>query len=191
MKRLLIAMAAMIVMSNVAQAQDIKFYAGTGLGAFGLELKAPGVSQKNTVFGGYAKFGADFNEFVGAELRIGTTANGSTSYPGGVITLSGDSIFSYFLKLQYPVAQDFRLYGLIGGTTAKMAVKINAPLLGLPVLQDSATQTGFSYGAGGEYFVSDQISIGAEWVQYWTNVNVGTSLDAKIWSATGTLSYHF
>ncbi len=189
MKRLIIAIITWLAVTGIAQAQDFKPYAGVGLGAFGLELKNASIAynQKNTVFGGYLKFGADINDYFGGELRIGTTANGTSTYPRGTITLSGDYFLSYLAKIQYPLTPDFRLYGLLGGTTAKMKVSVVGPL----VVSDSATQTGFSYGVGGEYFFNPNMSLGAEWMQYWTNVGMGAGFEGKIWGAVGTLNYAF
>jgi len=39
MKRIMIAMAALLMMSGIANAQGVRLYAGIGLGAFGLETK--------------------------------------------------------------------------------------------------------------------------------------------------------
>lgn len=201
MKRFVVAAMTMLCIgaAGAAQARDVKPYAGAGLGFFGLEYKEPGFNQKNTVFGGFIKVGADINEYLGAEVRLGGTTEGTQSYPagtlGGVIpfdfSLSGDYIFSYLLKLQFPVTGDFRIYGLAGGTTAKLSRKLNVPVAGVTLINDSATNTGISYGVGADYLLSNQLSAGVEWVQYWTNVDVGAQMSAKIWGVVGTLSYHF
>jgi len=197
MKRfILIAAALLFAGASTAQAQDIKPYAGLAFGAFGVEESEPGFNQKSTVFGGYGKLGLDFNEYIGAEVRIGATSSGSAGYPAGTlgspvafnVALSAQNFFSYLVKLQYPVAEDFRVYGLIGGTTAKF--KLDVSVLGLTGTT-SKTKTGFSYGGGGEYFVSDKISIGAEWVQYWTDVNLDPVSTARIWGASGSINYYF
>ncbi len=46
-----------------AQDFDLRPYVGAGIGAFGLELK--NISQKNTVFGGFGKLGADVGDYLG------------------------------------------------------------------------------------------------------------------------------
>jgi len=198
MKRMMIAMAALLTMSGIAQAQDFKPYAGVGIGAFGVEFKdsSVGLNQKNTVFGGYAKFGVDFTDFLALELRAGAMGTGTKTYPAGTFGIpvrfdlkqSADYFISYLAKLQYPVAQDFRVYALLGGTTAK--AKLDASALGVTISQ-SKTKTGFTYGFGGEYNLNDQLSVGGEWVQYWTNVKMNNTTKAKLWGAVGTLAYHF
>ena len=200
MKRYVFAAVAVLLFGTTAvQAQDVKPYAGVGAGFFGLEYKEPGFSQKNTVFGGFVKIGADINQYLAAEVRLGGTTEGTQSYPagtlGGVIpfdfSLSGDYIFSYLLKPQFPVTGDFRIYGLLGGTTAKLSRKLNVTVAGVTLINDSATNTGLSYGLGADYLLSNQMSVGVEWVQYWTNVDVGAQMSAKIWGVVGMLSYHF
>jgi len=200
-KNTIAALAALLVTTSAANAQDMKPYIGVGMGVFGLEVKdsTPGfaLTQKNNVFGGFFKAGVDINEYIGAELRVGTTANGKTSYPTGTlgatvpfdITLQNDYFFSYLGKLQFPASQDFKLYALIGATTAKFTPQVSA--LGLTFTGNSVTKTGFSYGVGGEFNVNDQMSIGAEWVQYWTDVALDPNSKGRLWGAAGTLNYHF
>lgn len=190
---------------------DIRPYAGIGFGAFGLKFKNPLVSQTNRVFGGFGKFGVDIGDYLGAELRVGATSTGNKSYAVGVLgstipvdaSLSDDYFISYLAKFQYPIVENSSqnplvVYVLVGGTTAKVRRKINIslPTVGPLSINDSTTKTGFSYGFGGEYYVGDTLSIGGEWMQYWTNVNLGrdyfgTTSTGKMWGAVATLAYHF
>jgi len=200
MKKFMIGMAALVAMSGVAQAQDFKPYAGFGVGGFGVEEKEPGFSQKSTTFGGYGKFGVDIGDYFGAELRVGATGNATKNYPagsslGGVIfpvpvevALSADYFISYLAKIQFPVMQDFRVSAYLGATTAK--IKLTAAAAGVSA-STSATKTGFSYGFGGEYFVNDKVSVGGEWIQYLTDVNLNSVSTARLWGASGTINYYF
>ncbi len=164
---------------------DIRPYTGFAAGAFGLELRdSAGYSQKSTVFGGYAKLGADIGDNLGAELRIGSSSSGTK----GNTKLSDSYFISYLAKLQMPLAPDFKVYALLGGTTANFK-KTTAGTA------KSQSKTGFSYGLGGDFHLDDRLAAGAEWVQYWTNVKLGTALGpnnkAKLWGIMGSLSYHF
>ncbi len=180
---------------------DIKPYAGIGIGAFGLEGKGTGFSQKNTVFGGYGKIGADIGDYLGVEVRVGTTSSGTQSYPAGSplgnpipidIKMSSDYFISYLAKFQYPVTVNFKPYVMLGGTTAKIKETVSLPGLSL---SQSATKTGFTYGFGANYYVAKNLSVGGEWMQYWTNVKLGSifgsNVEAKMWGATATVAYHF
>lgn len=203
-KRYAFALLGMMVLPGVnAQARDLQPYLGVGLGAFGLEVKdnsIPGVafSQKNTVFGGFLKGGVDINDYIGAELRVGTTAQGSKAYaanalmpgsPAFTYSMKAQYFISYLAKLQYPVSPEFRLYAMLGGTTARLKNNISVP--GLTTVPGAVTKTGFSFGAGGDYAIDDQFSLGAEWMQYLTNVTVAPNVKVKAWGAVVTGTAHF
>ena len=159
---------------------DIRPYAGAGLGAFGLEFKNTASNLKKTVFGGYGKLGADIGDYLGVELRVGGTASGTKNNT----KLQASPFFSYLGKVQFPATPDLKLYAMLGGTTAKFKVG-----------NQSKSKSGFSYGFGAEYFLQDTLSVGAEWMQYWTNVKLGTAFGtdakAKLWGAVVTGAYHF
>jgi len=201
MKFFLIAMTAMIAMGSVAQAQDFRPYAGIGIGAFGLEYKDSAISQKKITFGAFGKFGVDINDYFGAELRIGGTSSGKKTYGAGILDAragtfktSMNYFVSYLAKVQYPVMDNLRLYAMLGGTTGKFKATNGAD-----IVSASKSKTGLSYGVGMDYGLNDQLSVGTEWMQYWTNVKMGnaflpapgTANKVKLWGAVGTVSYHF
>lgn len=183
------AMLTMLALPSIASATDIKLYAGGGLGIFGLDYADSTFSVNKTAFGGYGNFGADFNDYFGAEVRIGATGSVSKASPTTTVTLKVPSFFSYLAKVQFPATPDFKLYGLVGATTANFQGTNTAGF------NRTETKTGLSYGAGADYTVQDKLSIGAEWVQYWNKVNLpstwGANAEAKIWGAVITAKYHF
>ncbi len=190
MKKIIVAATlALLTLPTLASATDIKPYAGIGLGGFGLEYTDTTGSINKTAFGGYANFGADFSDYFGAELRIGATGSVSKALSTTTLTLKVPSFFSYLAKVQFPATPDFKLYGLVGGTTAGFKGTNTRGF------NSTETKTGLSYGAGADYTVQDQLSIGAEWVQYWNKVNLpttwGTNAEAKIWGAVITAKYQF
>jgi len=182
----------------MAQDFEIKPYAGVGIGAFMLDVEdsTPGdpFATDDTVFGGFLAVGADVHEYLGLELRVGTTSDGSESIivPGvGTVAVDyGPSYFiSYLAKVQYPATPELRIYGLIGGTTAKVETSFTA--MGFPVVTDSQTETGVSFGAGVDYTVMDNVSVGAEWVRYWHNVNFDATTEVDIDGISATVKYEF
>ncbi len=196
--------AVLLSTTFTAQAQDFEPYAGVGVGMFGLELKTSTVSQKNNVFGGFAKAGINFNQYIAAELRFGATGQGTTSYPigtplkipAGIIvpspsafdfSMQAEYFLSYFIKPQYELGKGFKIYGLLGGTTVKITSR--SSIAAIPA--SSGSITGISYGVGAEYQLAERINIGSEWVQYWRDVNIGTSSKARIWGIVGTINYAF
>jgi len=175
-----------LVFSPASQAQEFKPYVGGGLGLFVLDFTGSGVTgiSNKDVFGGFGIFGMDYGDFIGGELRVGSAAN--TSFDVGSVneTLSIDYFFSYLAKLQLPVSDDFRFYTLIGGTSAKSSLKINTPgvvFAATNTTDISDTSTSFTVGAGLDFKIQDQFSIGAEWVRYGSDVD----------GFAGTVKFHF
>ncbi|MES0372325.1 MAG: outer membrane beta-barrel protein, partial [Mariprofundaceae bacterium] len=158
-----------------AQAIEFEPYAGVGLG--GVLIDAGLGSEK--AFSGYGILGADLHENYGVEFRFGTTGNTGktvivpqTSCPGECevpitllvptpATISVDWFVSYLFKLQYPVAESFTIYGLIGGTTLNS--KYNFAPLGRTV---HSTRTTLSYGGGIDYDLGNRWITGVDWMIY-------------------------
>ncbi|MDX8405328.1 MAG: porin family protein [Mariprofundus sp.] len=191
MKSIMMTILAILAMSGVARAQEVTVYTGVGMGAFGLEYADPTMKIKSTVAGGYVKLGVNLDDYVGFEVRLGTTGNGSKTPGATTVKQSMSRFVSYLAKLQLPLTDDFRLYMMLGGTSGTYKQKYSPSLPGIGASQ-SLTKSGFSYGVGGELNLGDHLSVGTEWMQYWTNVKfnaVGSKM--KLWGGTGTLNYNF
>jgi len=178
-----------------AQAQEISYYAGLGLGAVSVDYKAAGIDQKKSSFGGYANFGADFNEYFAAEMRVGMTGKDKKTYAGAITrTFSSPTFVSVLGKFKYPVSSDFNLYMVAGATTARIKGQMTSPGSSLSQTQ---TKTGLSLGAGFDYKLDNHVSVGSEWVQYMFPVKLGTGSvfaagsKARMWGITGNMTYHF
>ena len=203
MKNFLLAAAMLFSLSSFTYADEIKPYIGIGLGGFSLELAASGVNQKNAVLGGFLKLGAQFNEYLSAEMRYGRTGSGTASYPAGTpittslgtipsplpfdFTMQASYLVSLLVKPHMMVAQNFRLYALLGGTAVRVKGTFSVP--GVP--STSGLSSGYSYGGGAEYKMSEHIDMGVEWVQYWNNVKTGATSSANISGISGFISYAF
>lgn len=162
------AMAADI--GGLDSSSGIKTYIGMGLGVYDLRFSAAGLNQSNNVFGGMVRLGADFNDYLGAELRVGgSDQKAQVYYSIGNVNYGfkqrANYLFSYLLKLQYPVTQEFRVYGLVGGTTGEVSFQGAQQYAG-------KVATGTSYGAGFDYSVDDFMSVGLEYMSYWNGVSV-------------------
>ena len=157
-------------------------YLGVGVGVFNLDA---GFGSANAA-GFFVDGGADFNQYLGAELRLGTTDKASVSVVGIPTDNSIDYFFSYFAKPRFPVNDQLDVYALLGGTILK--TKFSS--LGGSVTN---TSTDFSYGAGIQYKATDQLKVGAEWVRYAKDANVNSltfpGLDA--YGISATLNYAF
>ncbi len=199
-KYFLIAALSLLMPSTHAFALELKPNIGIGLGMYGLEYDRPGVNQRNSLFGGYVKLGLDVHENLAVEMRLGrTSGKGSALYPAGTMvgvipspvpfsfSISTNYIFSLLAKPQLELAADFQAYGLLGATTAKITGENSLPI----IAPSAVNNVGFSYGVGAEYKLADKVLVGAEWVQYWKNVNAGSAAKAAIWSVAGTVAYKF
>jgi len=170
----------------------IKPYAGAGIGAFGLEFTENAGSVKKTVFGGYGKVGADIGDYLGAELRIGSTASGSKASPTNptvTVNMTSSYFLSYLGKAQFPVTPNFKAYALLGASTVKFKLTNSVGF------NQNQTKTGLTYGVGANYNIQDTLSVGGEWMQYLTNAKLnntfGTNAKMKMWGAVVTVAYHF
>lgn len=193
--------AAVVVCMGVAggaasvQAQEPSYYAGLGMGALSVDYKAAGIDQKKASFGAYANFGADFNEYFAAEMRVGMTGKDKQTYAGSITrAFSSPTFISVLGKFKYPVSSDFNLYMVAGATTARIKGTMTSPAGSLSQTQ---TKTGLSLGAGFDYSLDKHVSVGSEWVQYMFPVKLKTGnvfaagSKARMWGITGNVTYHF
>lgn len=163
------------------------YYVGAGVGVFGIETNA---YFKRTTFGAFAKAGVDANEYLGAELRIGGTGWASKTFPTTTSKVKSDWFVSYLAKGRYAFTDNLAGHVLLGATTARMNAKNN---LGF---NDRFSKTGFSYGIGLDYVAGNGLSVGVEWMQYWSGVNLdpvnyGTGSKGRLWGGVATLDYAF
>jgi len=164
---------------STANANEIRPYAGVGVGVFNFDINAFGINDSGNGTGFFGILGADFTENIGAELRVGATGNAgvfATNYKMG-------SFFSYLVKGQFPVTDDLRIYGLLGGTTANLKTTTGGDW----------TKTGFSFGAGAQFRINDQFSVSGEYMRYWHAVTFEplAAADATVDGLSATFDFHF
>ncbi len=182
-KRIAILLSFFLVNGAAAEAGswvgDFTPYIGIGGGGFNTSYSENGslggLKLSKTTWGSFLKAGLDNQRYYfGMEVRAGLTGSVSNNFPRLTIgnqlpfnlKVQTTNFISYFAKLQYPVTQKIRLYGLLGGTAGRFKVESTGGVTGSVVTWKSA----FSYGAGAEYKFRSQGSIGIEWVQYWNDV---------------------
>jgi opacity protein-like surface antigen len=109
------------------------------------------------------KLGYDFMDYLGAELR-GTY---------GIAKDSGNKFkqIGAYLKPNYDVTDEINLYGLLGASKTNPGVGSN---------------TGFSYGAGLDYGISDKVSVFTDVVNYMKKSNTSSQ-----WGLTLGAAYQF
>jgi len=166
---------------------DVHPYLGAGSGAFSVDAGF----GSDTVFGGFGTIGANLNDYLAVEARVGASTDSTMTLLGSVNATSGvDWFVSYLAKPQYPVTGDLNIFGLAGATTMKTTFSAVGPGGSFSV---SHTGTTFSFGGGAEYQLLDNVYVGAEWVQYANDADVNAvpfpGLD--VWGASGSIRYQF
>jgi len=131
------------------------WYAGVGL----VGAKVDNGNCEDITYGAMAKVGYDFNDYIGVEAR-GLKTN--WKYEGAKI-----KHYAAFLKPQYPITKDLKLYGLLG--YGKTIIGDNF------ILDDN----GFAFGGGLDYDLgeSDAFSLFADYERLLQKSNV-PDLDA-------------
>ncbi|HKI60760.1 MAG TPA: outer membrane beta-barrel protein [Mariprofundaceae bacterium] len=187
-----------------AQAFEFNPYAGVGLGEVIVDAGLGG----KTAFAGYGIVGADLHENYGFEVRFGTTgktgsvvtvpaglSGGEVQVPTTAPTtakISVDWFVSYLLKLQYPVSDLFKVYGVVGGTTLKSKFAFTSPVNGATALH--ATNTTLSYGGGFEYGLGNQWTVGVDATVYANKATTTTGANFSgldVWGINATARYGF
>lgn len=192
MKKMLVSSAIALAVATAAtpaMANDTGYYAGIGIGTLNTEYKDAAVNQTKMTAGGYLQLGADFNENLAAELRLGRTGKNSQTIGGVSRSFSSPLFLSYLVKGKLPIAANTQLYLLAGATTARIKATTGAT-------SQTVTKTGLTFGAGADYMLDEHTSIGGEWVQYMFPVNVsgpafGANAKARMWGITANVGYHF
>jgi len=197
----------LFIVALPAQAFDFKPYAGVGLGSVIIDA---GLGGQNA-FAGYGIVGADLHENYGVEVRFGTSGktSGTVTVPAGVIDTCGEGCFvpitaptpanisvdwfvSYLLKLQYPVSDLFKVYGVVGGTTLKSKFAFTSPVSGVTTLHSQNTT--LSYGGGFEYGLGNQWTMGVDATIYANKATTTTGASFSgldVWGINATARYGF
>ena len=194
--RSIVLMFIGIFLTLPAHAADFRPYAGGGVGGFLIDA---GLGSKDA-FGGYVSLGVDLSDYYGVELRLGGTGKTLGNIvvpqlaPDGPVLLvptpakvSIDWFTSYLLKLQYPLSDQTRIYGVIGATTLKSSF-LYAGHTG------HSTKTTLSYGGGFDYGLGNQWRVGVDATVYSNeaNTNPGANFTGvDVWGLTGTAKYEF
>jgi OOP family OmpA-OmpF porin len=101
--------------------------------------------MKDTRYGSILRLGADYNDYIGLEARVLKTF--------GSDIFSDTEHYGLYLKPQYHVADKVNIYGLIG--YGKTSIDYTNG-----VRSSTTSESGLSYGAGFEYDLSSDTSLG-------------------------------
>jgi len=200
-KHIIIAATSLLLANTHLQAAELKPYMGMGGGLFAIQYEETGpgysVLQRTPTWGAFIKGGVDINPYLGAEVRLGTTGNPSQNWGAGTIANQAlkvstqiDSFTSILLKLSFPTSPDEKIHLYLGSTTAKMTVGVVAAN-GASTTSPWGSTTGFTYGLGYEATLSEASSIGFEWMEYWSKVNMDSTGGIPSIGSFRGLSFNF
>jgi len=156
-------------------------YAGGSLAFFNLNT---GLGGSDTVFGAYGQLGIDFGryDFLGAELRLGTTDEAATAFSTAgthhFILHGIDYFVSLLAKGHYRIARGARAYGLLGLSTVKTSTTTLQAGVITGTVSESDTSTDFGFGFGLDYRIQDVLLLAGEWVLYNSDAS-GFALNLK------------
>jgi len=175
---LLAIFSALFICISPARAEN---YSGIGLGLFQLDA---GVGKKST-FGTFLQLGNDFMPYLGAEIRVGTTAKATKNNE----KMQMEWLVAHYLKPKFDVSDDFVLYGLAGFAVNHTSLQVST------ANKLKKTNISLSYGIGAQASIGDHFRLGAEWVRYARKTDAalrttsfqGLSADGFV----GTLQYLF
>lgn len=165
------------------------FYVGLGLSGMNFFNDNTDETLKSlavTLQAGYV-----YNEYIGVELRYSKSV-GDVAYDKGNTAFANVSNYptdsqniALYLRPSYPLG-DFTLYGLIGYGMLKYT--------DLPTGTNDKTESGFQWGLGAEYLITDSISTFIDYTSLYNDVGFdGHIPNSDVRTSMGTvgLAYHF
>lgn len=131
-----------------AQAQQWSTYPESYLGgdAMWWELDPDGSASASDDFGLRLRGGVQFNELFAVEGHLGTGGS------DGDVSL--EYLVGAYAKGILPIAPELRVYGLAGVTEVDFDVE---------------SESDFSYGVGGEFDMTPNLALGADYMRYLDN----------------------
>jgi opacity protein-like surface antigen len=139
------------------------------------------------------QLGYNFHENIGVEGRIGTSFF-SEDY-------ASVSTYSIFLKPQYPISEDFTIYGLLGfGIVQVDGTDGDEPAHPSVVGQEILGDTAFQWGIGVSYSINEAFSVFVDYTRLASDADISSTLygyDPVIYDKLSTqdltigVSYHF
>jgi len=172
MKSLLITM---LITSSAVVAQESKVY--IDMSPIWMKYESSGVSSDFKPTGFKWTAGYKVKDFSFVTLAVeGSAILGVNSDKKSTMTNSSgatftnaevrvDKMYSLHLKSMFPLSNAFNANVYIGGTTGKVISSSDQSV------SNSSFENSFSYGAGLEYWTPENVSLYANYMQYFKNLN--------------------
>jgi len=172
-----------VVTVPVVEVNDAGFYLGLGIAAVITYEEAgsffdPELGQERT--GDLALLaGYDFNKYIAIEARYMTTVVHDD--------ILDRTFWAVYVKPQYPVTEDFNIYGLLGYGNYQLDGKNGSGI--------DIDENGFQWGLGASYEVVEDISIFIDYISIAKGVDVplfiNTNIDIDSDAVTIGMTYKF
>jgi len=154
----IIGCLAAVAMTTMASANETPMYIG---GAYGFENltidRASGGNLVDEKFGSIMMdAGYSINQYVAVEGRYwsGINSSNSLAWRTGINSDITVDAWGLYVKPMYPISEDMNFYGLVGYGSADAEYKPNN---NVSITSDSVS--GFSWGIGADYLVSNNWSV--------------------------------
>jgi len=144
-------------------AADTPFYVGGQIGAAKLKETESGFSESFDFTTLSAVAGYSFNQYLAAEIRLGTGIRDESFSEGGFsekFKISQQNLL--LVKGTVPVSEAFSLYGLAGFGSVKFKYEEREPGFSY---SETDTVDGFSWGVGAAFNITSNWSASLEYLQ--------------------------
>lgn len=159
MKKLALIVTALLVSTN-AGAESLKSRSYVGGNIANLSYSETTISDDLSLWSGYARFGAQFEDYVSLEWRIGTgLQDDEVNIFGSRVDANLDMFYGAYLLGAIPISKSIYPYALIGYTKGKM--ELNGD--GLTI---ESEESDVSFGVGININLPHNFAINAEYTRY-------------------------
>lgn len=149
-----------LVISANADAESFKTKSYVGGNVADLTYSDTSIQNDLSLWSGYARFGAQFEDYVSLEWRIGTSIqDDEVDIAGSRADATLDNFYGVYFLGGTPISESFYPYALIGYTKGEL--ELNS--LGLTV---ESAESDISYGVGININFPGNFAINAEYTRY-------------------------
>ncbi len=173
MKKIILALSALVAMSSLGFADENNDYEeeadGLYLGlaythlSLDLDRKQETTVSELDYTAGSLQVGYKFNPYIAVEGRYGMTFGNPDASDAPIIGDSDITVWSIYVKPIYPVAPEFDIYALLGYASANVTGNI---LYNGTVTSFDVDESGFSWGVGGVYAITEEFSVFADYLLF-------------------------
>jgi len=145
-------------------------YLGVSVVQFSVVDSEPGFNLTTKPAGAMLVWSSELNNYFGLDIRYGVSGDDSNA----PLTMNV-SVVSQFLKPQYKVSEDAKVYVLLGYSSLSVGRTVQG------FNEEVAKKLALSYGVGASMEVTDKWEASFEWVNYIKDVQVGApGVDIKL-----------